>query len=63
MDNAISLGKKAFGNDEQTVESITKIHEECSALTDPDRCEQGHKRFMCAKEGAQKYGLLRKRNE
>lgn len=61
MDTAISLAKKAFGDDEQTVESITKMHEECGKLTDPDRCEQGHLRFMCAKEGAEKYGLVHKK--
>lgn len=63
MDNAIALGKKAFGDDEKTVESITKMHEECGALTDPDLCEQAHQRFMCAKEGAEKYGLLHKKQD
>lgn len=63
MDAAISLGKKAFGDDEKTVESITKMHEECGALTDPDQCEQAHRRFMCAKDGAQKYGLLHKKED
>lgn len=60
LDKAIELGKKAFGNDDQTVETITQIHEECATIVDPDRCEIAHKRFMCAKEGAEKHGLLRK---
>lgn len=39
------------------------MHEECGAISDPDQCEQAHQRFMCAKEGAQKYGLLHKKED
>lgn len=63
IDVANEIAKKAFGSDEQTVAIITKINEECAALEDPDRCEVAHKRFVCAKEGAEKNGLLHKKTE
>lgn len=62
MDTAIELGKKAFGNDDQTVETLKKIHEECGVIDDPDQCEQAHQRFMCAKQAADKYGLMQKKH-
>lgn len=55
---SLELGKMLFGSDDIVTVVLAKIRDDCAPITDPDRCELAYKRMICAKETAQKGGLV-----
>lgn len=58
LKGSLELGKLLFGNDDNVYVVLAKVRDECAPISDPDRCELAFKRMTCAKEIAQKGGLV-----
>lgn len=58
LKGSLELGKMLFGSDEKVNIVLKNIRDDCASITDPDRCELAFKRMTCAKETAQKGGLV-----
>lgn len=52
MDGVINMAKMAFDNDENRVNVVRTVAEDCKSLTDGDRCELAIKVMGCAEKSA-----------
>lgn len=57
IEAAYKLAKKHLDFNKKQMALVTKIHEECSQIKDPDMCEMMYKRTICAHEAAQRLNL------
>lgn len=52
-----TFATQKYGNDEKTINQFVEIGQECSSITDPNRCELSTKLAQCILNGATKRGI------
>lgn len=57
LEGSIAVTKMAHPDDEKAIEATKKIHTDCEAVSDSDRCEYAIKLMKCTMDSLVKQGF------